>query len=43
SKIFSVIDNLSVIDYDKYLEADAEEITKAAEKCPVKMLIFLKN
>ncbi|MCD6186228.1 MAG: RnfABCDGE type electron transport complex subunit B [Deltaproteobacteria bacterium] len=43
SKIFSVIDNLAVIDYDKYLEADSEELAKAAEKCPVKMLTFLKT
>lgn len=41
SSIFSIIDNLSVINYDDYTQIDADELAKAAEKCPVKVLRFL--
>jgi len=37
---FTITDNLSVIDYDEYIQADTEEIDKAVKKCPVKCLGF---
>ena len=41
SSTFTITDNLSVIDYDKYIQVDMEEIEKAVQKCPVKCLVFV--
>ena len=39
--LFTVSDNLSVIDYDKYTPDTAEAASVALQKCPMKRLIYM--
>jgi len=41
SKLFTIEDNLSTLNYDAYDPADMADLDKAVEKCPRKSLLFI--